>query len=165
MWCYTFLVLYVHWISSQTWYIDGTVKCFTGGHLPLAIVAILVLIFCVLVMVFVTAVVMRKIKVHVYGILISPLIVVYLLQQYWALPMAEVLKVPFTEGHSLWASVELLQRILFVIFIIILPGNLVSIYIIANAYKSNIFAGSCDVIHHGLCDSDCLHQTFPRSIC
>ena len=49
-------------------------KCFTGGHLPLAIVAILVLIFCVLVMVFVTAVVMRKIKVCVYGVLVSPLI-------------------------------------------------------------------------------------------
>ncbi|XP_065898154.1 uncharacterized protein [Dysidea avara] len=90
------------------WYVDDTVTCFTGGHLPLAIVAILVLIFCVLIMVFVTAVVMRKIKKH------------------WAFSMAKLLKAPYAEDHSWWAPVELLRRILFIIFIfiIILPGNL-----------------------------------------
>ena len=46
-------------------YRDGTLKCITGGHLLLAIVAVLVLIFCVPVMMFVTAVIMRKIKVCV----------------------------------------------------------------------------------------------------
>ena len=40
--------------------------------------------------------------------------------------MAKLLKAPFAKGHNWWAPIELLQRILFVIFIMILPGNLVS---------------------------------------
>ena len=47
----------------QRWFIDGTVKCFEDGHLPLAIMAILILIFYVLVTIFVIAVVLKKIKV------------------------------------------------------------------------------------------------------
>ena len=47
----------------QRWFVDGSVKCFTGGHLPLAIVAILVLMFYILLMIFVTATVLKKIKV------------------------------------------------------------------------------------------------------
>ena len=39
-------------------------RCFTGGHLPLAIMAILTLMFCVLLIIFVTAVVLKKIKVR-----------------------------------------------------------------------------------------------------
>jgi len=119
-------IIFTAHIHLQRWYIDGTVKCFTGGHLPLAIVAVLVLIFCVLIMVFVTAVVMEKIKVCMC-VLVLLLMVAYLLQKHWAFSMARLLKVPFTEDHRWWATVELLKRIIFVILIIVLPGNLVSI--------------------------------------
>ena len=47
----------------QRWFVDGSVRCFTDGHLPLAIMAILTLMFCVLLIIFVTAVVLKKIKV------------------------------------------------------------------------------------------------------
>ena len=48
------VLLYQHTIAVcvvvvllQRWYIDGTVKCFNGGHAPLGILAILVLGLCV----------------------------------------------------------------------------------------------------------------------
>ena len=50
-------------IFMQRWFVDGSVKCFTGGHLPLAIVAILILMFYILLIAFVTATAMKKIKV------------------------------------------------------------------------------------------------------
>ena len=50
-------------ILLQRWFVDGTVKCFEGGHLPLAILAMRILIFYVLIVSFIIAVVLRKIKV------------------------------------------------------------------------------------------------------
>lgn len=32
----------------QIWYVSGEIKCFTGGHVPLALLAILVLLCCAL---------------------------------------------------------------------------------------------------------------------
>ena len=49
----------------QRWFVDGTVKCFSGGHLPLAIMAILILIVYVLLVTFVIALILKKIKVSV----------------------------------------------------------------------------------------------------
>ena len=55
----------------QRWFVDGSVKCFTGGHLPLAIMAILILMLYMLLIVFVTAVVLKKIKVSHNCIIIA----------------------------------------------------------------------------------------------
>ena len=52
-------------VSTQRWYIDGTVECFAGEHIPLAIVAIVVLVFCGLSIVFLAAVVKNKSKYKV----------------------------------------------------------------------------------------------------
>ena len=35
-------------ICVQVWYVSGEIKCFTGGHISLALLAILVLLFCAL---------------------------------------------------------------------------------------------------------------------
>ena len=43
---------------------DGAVECFIGSHLPLAIVAILILMFYAMLTIFLVAVVMKKIKVN-----------------------------------------------------------------------------------------------------
>ena len=48
----------------QRWYVNGTMECFGNEHIPLATVAILVLILSVLVVIFMAAIVMRKIKVN-----------------------------------------------------------------------------------------------------
>ena len=50
----------------QRWYIDGTVKCFTGGHAALAVFAILVLGLCAALIVAVAIIAMEKVKVRTY---------------------------------------------------------------------------------------------------
>ena len=52
------LLLYI-----QRWYIDGIVECFAGEHIPLAIMASLVLVLCGLLIVFLTVVMKKKSKV------------------------------------------------------------------------------------------------------
>ena len=47
----------------QRWYVDGTVECYVKEHLPLAALAILMLLFCAFMILFMAAVVKRKIKV------------------------------------------------------------------------------------------------------
>ena len=34
-------------LPLQVWFVDGTVKCFSGGHIPLALLAIFCLALCV----------------------------------------------------------------------------------------------------------------------
>ena len=47
----------------QRWHIDGTVECYDKGHLLLAILAIIVLLFCAMVIILMAAIVKQKIKV------------------------------------------------------------------------------------------------------
>ena len=64
------------YILLQRWFVDGTVNCFEGGHLPLAILAIVILTFYILVVSFIIAVVLKKIKVrtsictHIFAIML-----------------------------------------------------------------------------------------------
>ena len=44
----------------QRWYIDGTVKCFTGGHAALAVLAIIILGLCAALIVVVAAITLEK---------------------------------------------------------------------------------------------------------
>ena len=54
---------YYKMLLLQRWFVDGSVQCFTGGHLPLAIVAILILMCYMVLIIFVMAVVLKKVKV------------------------------------------------------------------------------------------------------
>ena len=45
---------------------DGTVKCFTGGHVALALFAVLVLTSCVVLIVVVMAITVGKLKVRMF---------------------------------------------------------------------------------------------------
>ena len=51
--------------DTQRWYIDGTVECFVNEHIPLAVGAILVLVFCAFIIAFLTVVARKKNKVHI----------------------------------------------------------------------------------------------------
>ena len=53
----------VGYLYVQRWYVDGTVECFVGEHAPLAISAISVLIFCVLLALLMLVIVIRNTKV------------------------------------------------------------------------------------------------------
>ncbi|XP_065907815.1 uncharacterized protein [Dysidea avara] len=91
------------------WYIDGRVECFTGSHIPLAIVAILVSALCMLLVIFVMAVTSKKIKQH------------------WVKSMSKTLKQPFKDKYCSWASVELLRRYIFLAIIVAVPRNLIPV--------------------------------------
>ena len=42
---------------------DGTVECFTGEHIALALFAMMVLVMCMALMIIMTAIVLKKLKV------------------------------------------------------------------------------------------------------
>ena len=42
---------------------DGTVECFTGAHIALALFAMMVLVMCMALMIIITAIVLKKLKV------------------------------------------------------------------------------------------------------
>ena len=58
-----------HFIYIQRWFVDGTVKCFTGGHVALAVFAILVLMMCMALIIIMTAIVLRKLRVCVLDVM------------------------------------------------------------------------------------------------
>ena len=55
--------LYVFHI--QRWYVDGTVECFRGSHLILAVFAILVLALCVILIIIVMVINTGRLKVRI----------------------------------------------------------------------------------------------------
>ena len=52
-------------LYTQRWYVDGTVQCFTEGHAPLAVFAILVLAVCVIVIVMVAVIAVGRLRVSI----------------------------------------------------------------------------------------------------
>ena len=56
----------------QRWYIDGTVECFTGSHLVLAIFAMIVLTLCVILIIIVIMINTGKLKVCMTRLYIIP---------------------------------------------------------------------------------------------
>ncbi|XP_065904297.1 uncharacterized protein [Dysidea avara] len=91
------------------WFVDGTVKCFTGGHVALALFAVLVLTSCVVLIVVVMAITVGKLK---------------------RLSVQRILREPFSDHCQWWAPVDLIRRTLFIIFIVIDPGNLVPVLLL-----------------------------------
>ena len=56
--------MYVHELISlymQRWYVCGDVECFKGYHLPLALLAIITLAFCVLIIPVTAAIALKKV--------------------------------------------------------------------------------------------------------
>ena len=47
----------------QRWFVDGEVQCFAGGHLPLALVAIVILLICALAIMFVFVTAVKEFQV------------------------------------------------------------------------------------------------------
>lgn len=58
-------MLIFYFICVQRWFVDGTVECFTGSHVVLAVFAILVLMMCFAIVIVTTAIVLRKVKVFI----------------------------------------------------------------------------------------------------
>ncbi|XP_065908083.1 uncharacterized protein [Dysidea avara] len=103
---------------SMRWFVDGTVECFSGGHLGLATFAILVLIVCTLLIMVV--VVLGKVK-KIKGCLRLRL---------WTTMFEKLLQEPFVDQYNWWAPTELIRRLLFIILITAFPGNLIPVMLL-----------------------------------
>ena len=95
----------LHTYKSR-WYINGNVECFKGGHAALAILAIIVLLFAVL-LIPVIAIVSWKLPKSSkwWRVLVPPLTNAFKSNLYW------------------WGSVELARRFLLLLFTITFPGK------------------------------------------
>lgn len=81
-------------------------KCFSGTHIPIGIVAILVLICCVALLPIAVFVSLGKLK-----------------RPRWIRFLEEPLTCAYKDGYKWWSGIELGKRILLVLFAIALPNN------------------------------------------
>ena len=71
--------------------------------------------------------------------------------------MSDVLRAPFTDNLYWWAPVDLLRRLLFVVLMVAVPGNPVSVSTLLQNYLQLMFSTDCSVAtDYGLCDNICI---------
>ena len=89
------------------WYINGDIECFKGGHLPLALLAITVLLLALLLIPLCALITFEKlpVKARCFHHLLSPLTKSFKAEVHW------------------WGAIELSRRFLLLLFTIPFPGN------------------------------------------
>lgn len=117
---------------EHRWFVNGDVKCFTGGHTGLAILSILVLLTAV---------------VFIPGCLFLSLGHVQKLPQFLRLFMMPMTS-PYRHCCKWWSAVELTRRLVLLLLIVTLPGNeeasvllvalYTTVYIYVQPYKSKL---------------------------
>ena len=119
-------------ISQQglRWFINGDIECFKGGHLPLALLAITVLLIAPLLIPLTVLITQRKLPENFRWL------------KYLVSPLTEA----FTDDYKWWSAIELLRRFLLLLFIVpfldnpIVPAFVVmifaTIYLFVQPYKS-----------------------------
>ena len=112
------------------WYISGNIECFKGGHLPLALLAITVLLLAVLLIPLCALIAFQKLpeKLRSLHHLRSPLTKAFKHELCW------------------WGAIELSRRFLLLLFTIPFPGNnfapavtlmiFTTVYLFVQPYKS-----------------------------
>eukprot|EP00731_Ephydatia_muelleri_P010299 Em0005g885a len=107
--------------TSNVWYINGNIQCFTGWHIPLAILAILILILCVatiIPLVFINTVPIW-LQCHIRNI--TPAMII-----------------GYRDEVKWFGSMDLLRRIIMVLLIVALPGDEVIIAVTFTITRSTI---------------------------
>ena len=96
------------------WYINGDIECFKGGHLPLALLAIAVLLLALLLIPLCALIAFQKLpeRVRCFHHLRSPLTKAFKSKVHW------------------WAAIELSRRFLLLLFTIPFPGNYAPAFIL-----------------------------------
>ena len=88
------------------WFVNGNMKCFNGGHIPLGLLAIAILFACTV---------------------LSPLAVLFSLNYIkkirWFHNLVEPLTNPYKEIFKWWSAIDLFRRLLLLTIIVALPGN------------------------------------------
>ncbi len=88
------------------WQVNGNMKCFNGTHIPIAILAILVLICCVALVPICILVSLSKIK-----------------RPRWIRFLEGPLTYAYKDNYKWWSGIEFGKRIVLVLFAIVIPNN------------------------------------------
>ena len=110
---------------------NGNIGCFTGWHIPLALLAIAVLVAAVL---FVPLVCLISIQQHLIKVCINfkQHIILnlwypsFMQSLYWWKYFQDALTVTYKEKWKWWSAVELARRFIFILFVVSYPRNSVS---------------------------------------
>eukprot|EP00731_Ephydatia_muelleri_P036670 Em0302g2a len=122
------------------WYVDGTVECFTQGHLPLALFAILALVLEAGLIPLVVMISMEKLK-----------------QPLWLRHLVQPLTDAFKEDWRWWGAMELARRFLLLLFTLPFPGNpippsyLLMAYLCAYAFIQPYKSAVVNLVEVALC--------------
>eukprot|EP00731_Ephydatia_muelleri_P010194 Em0005g780a len=122
------------------WYVDGTVECFTQGHLPLALFSILALVLEAGLIPLVVMISMEKLK-----------------QPFWLRHLVQPLTDAFKEDWRWWGAMELTRRFLLLLFTLPFPGNpippsyLLMAYLCAYAFIQPYKSAVVNLVEVALC--------------
>ena len=111
---------------------NGNVECFTGGHIPLALLAIAVLVITALLVPLVGLVSMKQHLIKVNQDLSEPVVYSYYVVHhvtqslYWLKYAEDPLTAIYKEDWRWWSVVDLARRLIFILFVILFPRNSVS---------------------------------------
>lgn len=131
------LVLVYILFSLQRWFINGTVQCYKNEHLGLAFLAIISLIVAGLLIIFTAFIIYHDkikytVKFPVCHLIISILLSCrwfYIVLQHTVKTMASNLRTTlisdYRPNYIFWPVVELLRRYIFIIAVVLSPGDLV----------------------------------------
>ena len=101
--------------QGYRWYIDGDIECFKGGHLPLALLAITVLLVALLLMPLSIIIALQKLPQRFRWL------------KYLISPLTEA----FRDNFKWWSAIELLRRFVILLFIFPFHGSaLVSAFVL-----------------------------------
>eukprot|EP00731_Ephydatia_muelleri_P010211 Em0005g797a len=126
--------------TTPRWYVDGTVECFTQGHLPLALFSILALVLEAGLIPLVVMISMEKLK-----------------QPAWVRQLVQPLTDAFKEDWRWWGAMELARRFLLLLFTLPFPGNpippsyLLMAYLCAYAFIQPYKSAVVNLVEVALC--------------
>ncbi|KAL5494004.1 hypothetical protein EMCRGX_G015272 [Ephydatia muelleri] len=126
--------------TTPRWYVDGTVECFTQGHLPLALFSILALVLEAGLIPLVVMISMEKLK-----------------QPLWLRHLVQPLTDAFKEDWRWWGAMELARRFLLILFTLPFPGNpippsyLLMAYLCAYAFIQPYKSAVVNLVEVALC--------------
>ena len=109
---------------------NGSIGCFTGWHIPLALLAILVLIVTILLIPLVYFISLKQLLTRVSSVwhtLILVTICFHAIQKvYWLKYFENSLTAAYKEKWKWWSAVELARRFIIVLLLVPFPRNSVS---------------------------------------
>ena len=125
---HTYIYTYIH-TYTQRWYIDGSIQCFSGGHIPLSMVAILMISALVAFIPMTLVFSLKEFEVTKFITAFSSSIELFFQDPVWFKRIQKALCFWFKDRYKWWYSVELFRRLILILMVVPFPGNGVCMYV------------------------------------